>query len=55
MSESKKLENLLSELESIALLGDPEIAHGLADKALLSFIDNEAVNEVWERIKKWYS
>lgn len=50
-----KKHTLLTELNLLAKLGDTEIAHSLADDALLAYIDDTEVLEAYARIDKWYS
>ena len=50
-------QDLIAELNDIARTsnGDPEIAHSLADDALLSFINDDGVSAAFELIEKWYA
>lgn len=34
---------------------DIEAAHSYADSALLEYIDDKEVEEIWDSIEKWYS
>ena len=46
---------LLAELRKQAESGDPEVAHGRADDALLAYIDDREVAEAYQAIDKWYA
>ena len=48
----------LKELEKLSLHDDPnapEEAHHMADKALLEFIGDEEISQVFASIYKWYA
>lgn len=48
---------LLNTLKSCRELSDldPEDAHARADQALLNYINDPAITEAWESIKKWFA
>ena len=53
---------LLARLRAIVALagpdgwdGDPEDNHKDADRALLEYIADNEVSDLWSRFKKWYS
>lgn len=48
-------DDLLKELRELAALGDPEIAHSLADKALMDWIADDEIQEAFDAIAKWYA
>lgn len=54
--EARK-QKLIENLEKCAKyeFGDPSYNHPEADKFLLEYINDPQVNEVWERIERWYA
>lgn len=54
-TKAQKREELLAVLRKCAENGDIEVAHLEADEALISFIDDAEVSEVWEQIARWYA
>lgn len=58
MEEKMTKEELRAKLQEIATRGnkDPEVNHEDADKALLQYINDEGIRELfWYEIKKWYA
>jgi hypothetical protein len=48
-------EELIKELKELKDLGDPEIAHGRADDALLNYINDAEVTDAFNSIEMWYA
>lgn len=48
-------EELIVALKECAENGDTEIAHEVADKLLIIYINDQDIKEAFESIKKWYS
>ena len=48
-------EELLAELEEATENLDTECAHGDADDALLEYIGDTDIAEVYNRVPKWYA
>ncbi len=49
-------QELIDELKRCKVIdGDPEVAHGNADDALLKFIGDKEVEDLFNSIEKWYS
>jgi hypothetical protein len=46
--------DLIEKLRELENNADPEIAHNEADRLLVEFIDDEEVEEAFDKIKKWY-
>lgn len=54
---TKKKQKLLDELARIKreVSGDIEAAHGLADDAILSYINDQEIESAYADIPKWYA
>lgn len=48
-------EELIVALKECAENSDTEIAHEVADKLLIIYINDQDIKEAFESIKKWYS
>jgi hypothetical protein len=48
-------DELMNALRDALKETDKEVAHRLADEALLKFIGDPAVSRMYNRIEKWYS
>lgn len=48
-------QDLLLDLRKLGTEPDVEKAHKAADEALLRFIDDERVTDVYKTVSKWYS
>lgn len=56
LKSNKGREKLLEKLKELGGKGsDPEICHSLADKALLEYIDDPEIKELFDNIEKWYA
>lgn len=54
MTKKEKLLNRLKEISG-KMNGDPEVAHGEADRALLEYINDSEINAAFEEVEKWYA
>lgn len=48
-------EDLLKLLEIAADCTDTEIAHGMADDALITFINDDDITKAYDLVNKWYA
>ncbi len=48
-------EELVKELKALQNGGDEESDHARADNLLLEYINDEEVDEAFDKIEKWYS
>ena len=48
-------DELLTKLRECAETPDPEVAHELADEALIEYINDAAVTEAFEQVDRWYA
>jgi hypothetical protein len=48
-------QELMDELRKLQDNGDPEIAHSMADDALLAYIADPDVRTAFDAIQKWYA
>lgn len=49
-------EELLTRLQQAqACNGDPEAAHGMADDALLAYINDDEIRDAYIAVEKWYA
>lgn len=60
MTQEERLKKLIKTLKGINYAqecddGDPEEDHMDADRALLQYINNEEVTELFHNLKKWYA
>lgn len=58
MDFNDRVDMVVAELKELKDLGDPEIAHGMADAALLEFFNSVGRHDVAEAfgaIDKWYA
>lgn len=56
MAKTKNVKSLIAQLEEIAAMPrDSETVHYLADAALLAYIGDDRVVEMYEGIVDWYS
>jgi len=55
LSQPPALEKLKQALVKLKESDDTEEAHRCADKALLEYIDDADVTELFDSLKKWYA
>ena len=51
----KKEELLLKLANALGANGDPEQSHSMADEALIEFIGDKEVKNIYDKITKWYA
>ncbi len=48
-------EQLIQRLKDLQEFGDIEVAHSMADKALIAYINDPEVTKLFEEMEKWYA